>query len=432
MTYFSYFNLDLSSLWSFLELPPYLVMWNIFINGGWIIILILLLWIIWHYWLFYIRKKYAASVEYILLTVDVPKNNEQGPEAVERLFAQLGGARSSGSKIDIYFRGYIQPSFSFELVSLDGYIRYFIHTPVQFRDIIEAAIYTAYPEAAITEAEDYTTDIPDHFPDDEYDCWAGDLVLYNKDYYPIRTYPSFEHSLSKELKDPLGVLLELMGKLQPGEHLWTQLILTPISNEWKRHADSFIKKSLGIKVAVKNSALDNFFGFILKIFSGIGDIIFPTAATEAKEEKKELVNLSPGERKALEAAQDKASQVGFLVKLRAVYVAKKDVFSKNRGVVGFLGAINQFNTLDLNGFKPDDRVKTSRPLLWGATRLARKQTRLMRAYKTRNPRVGARNFILNIEELATLYHFPVSKVKAPLIQKTGSKRGEPPLHLPVA
>jgi len=39
--------------------------------------------------------------------------------------------------------------------------------------------------------------------------------------------------------------------------------------------------------------------------------------------------------------------------------------------------------------------------------------------------------ILNTEELATLYHFPVNMVKASLIKKTSSKRAEPPLGLPV-
>jgi len=39
--------------------------------------------------------------------------------------------------------------------------------------------------------------------------------------------------------------------------------------------------------------------------------------------------------------------------------------------------------------------------------------------------------ILNIEELATLYHFPVVSVIPPLIKKTGSKKAEPPFGLPV-
>ena len=424
----SIFNFDWSSIFSFFELPLYLILWNIFIYGGWVVILILLISGIWNYWLMHIRRNFLASMQYILLTIDVPKNNEQGPEAVEKLFAQLVGTRSSGSKIDIYFKGYIQPDFSFELVSLEGKICYFIRIPVQFRDMIEAAVYSAYSDAEIMEAEDYINDIPDMFPSDEYDCWISDLILYRQDFYPIRTYPEFEHSLSKELKDPLGVLWELMGKMGAGEYLWTQLIVTPINIDWKKRADNFVKKMLGIKIPVKKNVGDYLIGGL----SAMGSALSDGGATEKKEEKKETINLSPGEKKGLEAIQKKTSKLGFKVKYRVVYVARKEVFFKNRGVVGFLGSINQFNTLDLNGFKPDDHAKTSKPMFFGARRLARKQTRLMRAYKTRSRLIGAKNFVLNTEELATLYHFPAVHIKAPLIQKTGSKRGEPPIRLPLS
>ena len=278
------------------------------------------------------------------------------------------------------------------------------------------------------ESDDYVADIPDTFPNDEYDCWISDLVLYNKDFYPIRTYPEFEHSLSKELKDPLGVLWELMGKMGPGEYLWTQLIVTPINNDLKKGADNFVKKMLGIKVPVKKDVGDYFISGL----SAVGSVLSTGSAPEKKEEKKETINLSPSEKKGLEAVQGKTSKLGFKVKYRAVYVARKEVFFKNRGVVGFLGSINQFNTLDLNGFKPDDEAKTSKPMLFGARRLAKKQTHLMRAYKARSRFVGAKNFVLNTEELATLYHFPAVHIKVPLIQKTGSKRGEPPIRLPIS
>ncbi|MBT6334514.1 MAG: hypothetical protein HOJ29_00825 [Candidatus Magasanikbacteria bacterium] len=62
----------------------------------------------------------------------------------------------------------------------------------------------------------------------------------------------------------------------------------------------------------------------------------------------------------------------------------------------------------------------------------------MKAYKERSPSLGvkawdkkARSFILNLEELATVWHFPLSHVKTPLIQKSATKRAEPPAGLPI-
>jgi hypothetical protein len=64
-------------------------------------------------------------------------------------------------------------------------------------------------------------------------------------------------------------------------------------------------------------------------------------------------------------------------------------------------------------------------------RIAFRKTLLMSAYKARRIKVGKTPFILNIEELATLWHFPMSHVKTPLVMKAEGKRAEPPSTLPV-
>ncbi|MFC1703002.1 hypothetical protein ACFLZO_00880 [Patescibacteria group bacterium] len=58
-----------------------------------------------------------------------------------------------------------------------------------------------------------------------------------------------------------------------------------------------------------------------------------------------------------------------------------------------------------------------------------KKSNLVRAYKGRSG-IGATPYILNVEELATLFHFPMIDIKAPLVSKTEAKRAEPPAKLP--
>ena len=55
----------------------------------------------------------------------------------------------------------------------------------------------------------------------------------------------------------------------------------------------------------------------------------------------------------------------------------------------------------------------------------------MRNYKLRRIDQAASPFVLNIEELATVFHFPYITVKAPTISYSELKTKEPPSDLPM-
>jgi hypothetical protein len=57
----------------------------------------------------------------------------------------------------------------------------------------------------------------------------------------------------------------------------------------------------------------------------------------------------------------------------------------------------------------------------------------MTAYKFRSDARGRLPHILNTEELASIWHFPVeASVKAPLVQKAPGRKAEPPAGLPIS
>lgn len=55
----------------------------------------------------------------------------------------------------------------------------------------------------------------------------------------------------------------------------------------------------------------------------------------------------------------------------------------------------------------------------------------MFGYRTRNPRIGETMFVMSTAEIATIFHFPLMQVRAPLVSKTESKKAEPPFTLPM-
>lgn len=443
-------NIDWGAILRWANLPFFALIWRLFINGGWIIFVFLIFWVIAQIITYQAEINKEKDTKYVLLAIDVPKDNLHGPEVTERLFAHLataGSVKGFGQTHSIFFHSiFFQPRFSFEIISIGGRIQFLVRTPEEFRDLVEAAFYGEYPNAEIYEVEDYTKDAPDKFPNQEYDLWGTEIVLYNKESYPIRTYPSFEHSLSGEFKDPISNFLEVLGRLSEGEELWIQIIITFGRLGWRKTGEKLVSDLIGAKPKEEGGrGIFGLFGSLInKCLWGLVSfyrIAIEETVTERevpikKEAPPSLMTfLSPGEKETVAAIQRKISKIGFRTKFRIVYLAKKDVYNVHRAVPGVLGALNQFNTLDMNGFKPDDKVKTYiSPLsfhLSPGKYLIKKQNEILRAYKERGFRRGTNGYILNIEELATIYHFPVVTVEAPLIKKTGSKKAEPPFTLPI-
>ncbi len=419
---------------------PLTAMWFLFIHGGWFVIGVAVIRGLWLLWIHEIRAHYASKIEYILLGIKVPKQTEQSPKAVENIFGHLVGLHEGfGNLIEKYWHGKNQQNFAVELVSRGGNIQYFIYIQKKHRSVAEASIFAQYPDAEISEAVDYTNEFPSVFPDEKYEMYGAELALSKSSVYPIRTHVAFFDQVSGLFKDPLASLLEFMSTLHPGEEMWIQIPLAPADDDWKEKSMEEVKKIIkapsahhkpGIITSIIQHGFEIFFGALYLIAGGK-----PQEGGVHKESKPDMPSimqhLSPGERAVVEQIQMKATKPAFHAKVRALYIAPKEIFKKPKFMAGIVGAFKQVSSLDLNAFKVDKYTKTAANYLFKEQRVARRKTKLMRAYKGRSNRRGGKNYLFNTEELATLWHFPMIDVKAPLIVKALSKTAEPPIDLPI-
>lgn len=420
---------------------PLGLLWFTFKNGAWVIYLFVLNSGFYSLWLMNKRGKWYDTHKFVFLAVDIPKDTEQTPKAVEQLFATVSGAHTPLNLREIYVEGVFQLHFSFEIISIDGYIQFLIRTPSQWRDLIESSIYSQYPDAEITEVEDYVQDAPEKFPNETHNIWGTEVVLDKHWVYPIKTYEHFEDQVSGEYKDSLASLLETMSKIQVGEQVWLQIQVKPTGFDWIKESEKEVYKIAGKKPpAPKESiimrAINTVTGFF---FLSTGEPWFTTEQGEGggSSSKQDdgmpsmMLHLTPGEKGAIEAIEKKASKMAFECKIRLIYISPLEQYKPARVVASVFGSIKQFNTMDLNSFKPDAMTKTQIKYLFIKQRVNRRRERLMKAYKARAGSAGANWFILNIEELATLWHFPSKFIASPLLQKTESKKADPPFSLPV-
>jgi len=429
--------------------------------GFGIFLILVILRIIWKHWTDKNKKKYLAKQKYVLLGISMPKDNEQGPEAVERFFVHLAGIKEKFTWYEKTFEGKRQLNISLEMVSIEGQIQFFIYTPVQFRDLVESAIYTSYPNLEIFEQnEDYADNILEGFLEDRYNIWGADLKLVEQNPIPIKTYPESEHKLSKELKDPLIDLLEVLGRLRQSEQIWLQFVITPIGSELKEEGEKLIKNILlgkNISKKAKDNIVDKMVFSLMKFAQNtvefVKEVLNLHPTLDKFEDKEEKSFSSPSDKRLVEAIQNKISKIAFKSCVRIVYVADKEIFAKDRGITGVLGAFNAFKAIDLNSFEVSPVSKVYEKNWKGNKILDAQKQEVVKAYKKRDfkwkarigvpkiifkikkfltlPERSAPKSILNTEELATVYHFPVNMIKASLIKKTSSKRAEPPLGLPV-
>ena len=424
--------MNTSRLEEFWNATPADMAWIFFVNIGWMIIAVVFLLGVREVYLMYIRGKFDATLKNIILAIDIPKGNVQSPKAVENLFTYLGGAHGSISFWEKWFEGKFQESFSFEIVSIDGYTQFLIRTPEASRFLLESAIYSQYPDAEISEIDDYTIGMPKRFPDEEWDIWGAEFIQSAPEAYPIKLYQEFEHKFGEsetQFKDPMASLMDLCSSLRPGEQLWMQFIITPTDFAWIKKSDKEVDKILGKEVKKE--------GGIVKFVIWLGELSEHILAIWGDIKPKEtksisMMELTPKKKKQIEAIQMKASKLGFGFKMRVVYIAKKELLNKAKVTSGLVGWIKQFAALDLNNFKPDMSVTATKTAYFNKdSRLVTKKNILMENYVGRSGS-GRSAGVLNIEELATLWHFPLdANVKAPFIQKAPGRKADAPASLPI-
>ncbi len=340
------------------------------------------------------KQEWLLSQEYTTLRIDVPKNNDKKPLSAEQMFASIHGIYSENS---LY-----QNHLSFEIVAKDKYIQFYVYVPNHIKDFVEGQIYAQYPTVEIHEVTDYTESVT---PTSGINFASSDLIMTKPDVYPVKFFTDFE-------VDPLSGITSVMTKLDQGEEVWFQLIMRPVGDEWQEKGNNIISAVRAGRKPGGAGITGLFFGHF-KQFSKVfmQQLIQPGA--EADKNVLE-VKLPSTVEEALKGIEQKIVKLGFETKIRILSIAKDPVSAKVR-CQSVSAAFKQFNTTNLNGFKTGEIVSNNYDLWKDFTE---------RSFEDDGN-------ILNIAELASIYHLPHETVATPNIVWSGSKKGEPPANLPL-
>ena len=402
----------------------------------WIALPVIAFIIFWEAWLLHLHYQFVTSIKWKLLEIKVPKTILKTPKAMEQIFAAAHAPFSYGySGYQRYVQGMEEYWMVFELVGRAGETHFYLRVPSSFRNMMESAIYAAYPEAEITEAEDYLEEMPKVLPSPTFDLSGFEEVLRHPNYLPIRTYPMFEESIEEHRIDTIAPLMEAMSKLKNDEQLWFQMLIKPTGEAFQKEGEAEIKKILGIEEQKKPSMWPT-----LDLGLSMGEVIrgpfeHPGEAKPSKDQKQEKMPrflMTPNDKEKADAIHLKISKLAFAATLRFLYVEKREGAVDSGHTNSIHGFIRQFNTQNLNSLKPDKATSTAGYTVKGLfkkTRLRARKRYLYEKYRKFSP--GSHESILNIEELATVFHFPLAVVSTTELEKVESRKGSPPASLPI-
>jgi hypothetical protein len=346
-------------------------------------------------WRNYQPRQKGVDLESSLLVLEIPKANDKSELAAEQLFASLHGILRD--KAELRLSGGIQEHLSFEIASVNGQIRFYVWVPKDLQSFVEGQIYSQYPTVQIHAAEeDYVSHERRHSV-----VHTGEISLTGPEFLPIKTFQSFE-------VDPLAGITGTLAKLEStGEELWIQVLVRPIADDWHKGSENWIsslRSGNPFGMLTGGGGLD--FRWIGTFFEALWK---PPEEGESGKPKE----LSERDKTRISEVEKKATKLGYQVKIRLAYLGESESAAKQR-MQALVGTFKQFNSTNLNGFK--------------ATKQSMKKEDL-NEYKSRL--FTDKGFILNIEELASVFHLPHTNVETPNIVWASSKTAEPPAKLPV-
>jgi hypothetical protein len=332
----------------------------------------------------------SSDHEHCLLMLEIPRTNDKKELAAEQMLASLHGILKSRKELRL--SGMLQEHISLEVAAIGQRIRFYMWMPKPLQAFVEGQIYAQYPTVQIYEQTEDYSDRNLH----QSVIHTAELTLVDNETLPIKTFPSFE-------VDPLAAITATLAKLdKEDEEMWIQIMARPIPDNWHKKGEKAVAR-------IKSGG---------GLFSGSGAALnfageFLSALAKPPSNDGKAPEISERDKTRISAIEEKGRKLGYQVKIRLLY-AGHDQHTARLRMQALVGAFKQFNTTNLNGFE--------------AKHPSFNRDKQLEYYSRFFIDHG---FILNIEELASLFHLPHTTVETPNIVWATVKTAEPPPNVPI-
>lgn len=364
------------------------------------------------------KSRLSASLHAVVMLVTVPKElteQEQQRErtndpkevlgSLETFMLNLGSVPASRhpnvlkNAWDNFWFGR-HDEMSFEIVVDHGLIKFYVVVPRYLQQLVEHQLHAQYPKAHIETVKDYNIFSP------HGTIMGGYLNLTKRSMFPIRTYRKLD-------SDPLNALTNVLSKIDEQEGAAIQVVIRPTRKGWQRNGQQVADKlQHGKKM---NEALGTAgLGSYLRSTAQVATSSMKSPAEAAQEHQYKPPYLTPMVQELVKSLEEKASKPGFDVNIRIV-TASPD---QRRARMNLLNLTNAF--MQFKGQESENGFVRRRLMRKGAFI----RSFIYRHFNSRN------RFILNSEELTSLWHLPLPTTETPNILWLSSRKAPAPVNVP--
>jgi len=356
------------------------------------------------------RRQVNQSLMMELEVVQVVRKQDAGQNAdawkeeilaMEQLLVSLSNLKHPGNFLSRLL--YHAPTIVFEIAnpSSSEEIFFYLGIPKRFRESVEKQVHSFFPEATIERVPDYTIFAPGS------KVAVAELELAHHHALPLVTYRDLG-------VDPLNGISNSLSKLNTAsEGAVMQLVLAPAGAVWRQEGKQIarhIQEGKRIQDLKKGKTMQRAGNEMGK---DIMSALSPANKKGTLDREKKPVMLTPHEEELVKAIDQKTSKSAFRVNLRLL--ASADTQSRADEILGHMeSAFGQFENHDINRFRVRKRIKTREAAFH---------------YVFRNFDED-HSFLLNTEELASIFHFPISTTATPKIKWLKAGAAAPPINIP--
>ncbi len=293
---------------------------------------------------------------------------------------------------------YGQRHFAFEIIASKGFVHFYASVPVPMIDVVQQAIISAYPAARLEEVAEHNIFSP---VGRISGTMGGELTLKENFAYPIATYQDLK-------RDAMQSVLNALSTLDKEDGAGIQILIRPADPAWRKKAAAVAESKRMWAGGKKPGAA------LLDLSKDM--LSAPVKPLEEKdpsrpEEKKELTST---EQAIVESIEDKIRSPGFEVLIRVV--ASSNISQRAQSIQNnIVASFALFDAPGKNGFKftPAKDIES-----------------FTTAYIMRFFPPEHNTNILNVVELATIFHFPdQNNIPTSQLERQASKQVDGPRNV---